>query len=77
MLIVDDLIATGGTVQAAARAVEEAGGALEGVTVLIELSELDGRARLPEDVDFWTVLEYPFAVCTRAPVAQLDRAAVS
>jgi adenine phosphoribosyltransferase len=59
VLIVDDLIATGGTVQAAARAVEEAGGALEGVTVLIELSELDGRARLPEDVDFWTVLEYP------------------
>lgn len=59
VLIVDDLIATGGTVHAAARAVEQAAGELAGVTVLIELSDLGGRGRLPEQVDLWTVLEYP------------------
>ncbi len=59
VLIVDDLIATGGTVHAAARAVEEAGAQLLGVTVLIELAELNGRDRLPEDADVWTVMRYP------------------
>ncbi len=59
VVIVDDLIATGGTLDAAARAVDEAGGELVGVSVLIELAELKGRARLPRDVAFWTVLSYP------------------
>lgn len=59
VLIVDDLIATGGTVNAGVRAVREAGAAVVGVSVLIELSELNGRDRLPGDVDVWTVLSYP------------------
>jgi adenine phosphoribosyltransferase len=46
VLIVDDVLATGGTAAAACRLVEEAGGAVAGVSVLLELAFLDGRARL-------------------------------
>ena len=46
VLIVDDLLATGGTMAAAVRLVEQAGGQVAGIAVLIELSDLDGRARL-------------------------------
>lgn len=61
VVIVDDLIATGGTVHAGVRAVQEAGATLVGVSVLIELSDLNGRGRLPGDVNVWTVLSYPRA----------------
>ena len=46
VLIVDDLLATGGTMAAAVRLVEQAGGQVAGVAVLIELSDLSGRERL-------------------------------
>ena len=46
VLIVDDVLATGGTVEATARLVGEAGGQLMGVSVLLELSFLGGRDRL-------------------------------
>ena len=46
VLIVDDLLATGGTMAAAARLVEIAGGQVVGLAVLVELADLDGRARL-------------------------------
>ena len=46
VLIVDDVLATGGTVEAAVALVEAAGGHVVGVSVLLELSFLQGRQRL-------------------------------
>ncbi len=46
VLIVDDLLATGGTAAAAAQLVQQAGGLLSGVAFLIELTFLDGRGKL-------------------------------
>lgn len=46
VLVVDDLLATGGTVAAAAELVRRLGGELVGVSVLAELTYLGGRARL-------------------------------
>ena len=48
VLIVDDLLATGGTVRAAARLVERLGGTVAGVAVLAELSALEGRKYLAD-----------------------------
>jgi adenine phosphoribosyltransferase len=46
VLIVDDLIATGGTAEAAIKLVEKAGGNVVGCSFIIDLPELGGRARL-------------------------------
>ena len=51
VLVVDDVLATGGTAEAALGLVERAGGRVAGFSVLLELSFLDGRERLaPRDV---------------------------
>jgi adenine phosphoribosyltransferase len=47
VLIVDDVLATGGTAAAAVRLVRKLGGEVIGVQVLIELEDLGGRQRLP------------------------------
>ncbi len=46
VLIVDDLLATGGTVEATIRLVERLGGEIAGVSVLAELGPLNGRDKL-------------------------------
>ena len=46
ILIVDDLLATGGTAAATVQLVEEVGGLVQGLAFLIELVELRGRDRL-------------------------------
>lgn len=48
VLVIDDVLATGGTAAAACRLVEELGGEVVGLGFLIELSHLQGRARLGE-----------------------------
>jgi adenine phosphoribosyltransferase len=57
VLIVDDLLATGGTAAAAARMVEEAGGVVAGLGFVVELTFLNGRARLPGR-EVFSLLQY-------------------
>ncbi len=47
VLVVDDLLATGGTAAATRRLVERLGGTVVGAGFLVELSFLEGRSRLP------------------------------
>ena len=46
VLIVDDLLATGGTAEATCKLVSKLGGNIKGLSVLIELKDLNGRKRL-------------------------------
>lgn len=46
VLITDDLLATGGTIEATIKLVEELGGIVAGIAFLIELSYLEGRKNL-------------------------------
>jgi adenine phosphoribosyltransferase len=57
VLIVDDVLATGGTAAAAVRLVRKLGGEVIGVQVLIELEDLGGRKRL-SDVEVVSELVY-------------------
>ncbi len=57
ILIVDDLIATGGTAAATAKLVQEAGCQVVGFGFVIELRGLNGRCNLP-DVPIVSLIEY-------------------
>ena len=57
VLIVDDLLATGGTARATVDLVKQLGGIVEGVAVLIELVALNGRAKLAGE-NVTAVLQY-------------------
>jgi adenine phosphoribosyltransferase len=48
VLIVDDVLATGGTGSATAELVRKAGAEVAGIVVIMELSFLNGRSRLPD-----------------------------
>jgi len=48
-LVVDDLLATGGTLSACCELARDCGACIAGVVVLIELTELGGRHRLPAE----------------------------
>jgi len=57
VLIVDDLLATGGTAKATVDLVKQVGGVVEGVAFLIELVALNGRSKL-EGETIHAVLKY-------------------
>ena len=58
VIIIDDLIATGGTVGAAAKLVEELGGEVVKMIFMIELEGLKGREKLA-GYDIESVVKYP------------------
>lgn len=55
VLLVDDVLATGGTLQAAHTVIEELGGRVVGSAVILELAELEGRALVPQCHAVFTV----------------------
>lgn len=57
VLITDDLLATGGTIEATIKLVEELGGIVAGTAFLIELTYLDGREKL-QGHDILTLMQY-------------------
>jgi len=57
-VIVDDLLATGGTAGAAIALVEACGGQAVGLAVLVELLDLDGRSRLPAQTGLVSLVSY-------------------
>ncbi|MBO4372506.1 MAG: adenine phosphoribosyltransferase [Bacteroidales bacterium] len=58
VVLVDDLIATGGTIEAAAKLVEQCGGIVVKILFLIELEGLEGRKKL-EKYNVASVVKYP------------------
>ena len=57
VLIVDDVLATGGTARATARLVERLGGKVVGIACLVELTFLEGRDKLA-GYDFFSLITY-------------------
>jgi len=57
VLIVDDVLATGGTARAVVELVQNLGGTVAGLGFVIELDFLSGRAKLP-DLDIQALLHY-------------------
>jgi adenine phosphoribosyltransferase len=57
VLVLDDLLATGGTLDATVRLVEMSGGVIGAIGVIIELIPLDGRRRLA-GYDVFSLLQY-------------------
>jgi len=57
VLITDDLLATGGTIDATIQLVEQLGGVVDGIAFLVELTYLEGRKKL-EGYDIMTLMNY-------------------
>lgn len=58
VIVVDDLLATGGTASAACNLVAKAGAEIVGCAFVIELVDLNGRDKLPKDSKVVSMVEY-------------------
>ncbi len=58
IIVIDDLLATGGTAGAAGKLIREAGGDLIGYGFLVELTELNGRNNLESNVVVESIIKY-------------------
>lgn len=58
VLVVDDLLATGGTAVAACNLLKKAGAKVIGAAFVIELADLKGREKMPENIDVETMIVY-------------------
>jgi len=58
VLLIDDLLATGGTIKANAELVEKLGGTIVGIGFLIELGYLHGREALGDKYDVFSIINY-------------------
>lgn len=59
VLIVDDLLATGGTISSAAKLIEQLGGEVASIAFIVELTGLKGRERL-KDYEVNSAVQYEF-----------------
>jgi adenine phosphoribosyltransferase len=57
VLLIDDLLATGGTMEAGCRLIEKAGGQIAGCAFLVELAFLHGREKL-QPYDVFSLIQY-------------------
>ena len=58
VIIIDDLLATGGTVGAACRLLKKTGANVKAAAFIIELKDLQGREKLPNDVEVVSMIQY-------------------
>ncbi|MCD6413441.1 MAG: adenine phosphoribosyltransferase [Elusimicrobia bacterium] len=57
-LILDDLLATGGTSLAAWKLLEKKKAKIAGFAFLVELTDLNGRKKLPKNIDIFSLIKY-------------------
>ena len=57
VLIVDDLLATGGTLTASTKLIEQTGAVVAGLAIVIELDDLGGRTTL-DNYDIFSLVHY-------------------
>lgn len=58
VLIIDDLLATGGSLKAASDLVKKSGGIIAAFVVILELSGLNGRSKLLPDAPVFSFIQY-------------------
>lgn len=58
VIVIDDLLATGGTVNAACKLLRKAGADVLAAAFIIELTDLNGRKNLPQDIDVVSMITY-------------------
>lgn len=56
--IIDDLLATGGTASASCELINKIGGDIVAIAFLVELASLNGRSKLPKDIDIISLAVY-------------------